>query len=613
MRKALLDNVPEGNGMSSQAIFDIVAEVAHGQGRRGHKVLESDGIGIALMLESMSKPDAGDYVEDERRALIISNFTRDNEQKKLLARIILEGKLLLPSGLKLPTECYDDLFVIVYHHDCVRIMWRGVSADANSGGSADADSDGSADADSDGSANADSDGSAAPAPAHDAHEVLDAIRKTVLFDSCRQADKKKGIAANFQEEGQLKYFDSKHVDITEVYTALHEYARRKRRSTPFKLKTVVLSGELGGRGIAYKTTLLQGHDKPLVRPHNGYLTDMFYMFDAVKNRRITQHGEQSLQNLGRLCGLTTDEFLSKMARGKTPPRLWTSSSCYNVIKIFGCCVDQWVQVMQMKQANETMLDAVVRCIRGEPARFKELDLVYRQPTTDRRWAKKDAMLRQSRLIRQEKHTADTVRDAISPRVFSIDFGIDHNPDNDAAQAIDEAIAKAEAKNGAVNANNKRQRVHDFNQELLNWRKKAIEMLQDENMHHDIQEKTRKRYMELLWTAVTNKWIESLKDVQDATAERIEQAMHAKPGTSQPKNAKKHANDIASALHYATKRVPADPAACSGPDMVVAAEKEAEEALVEAKMCETADPLPVGPGKWQGSTIFSADASATSSH
>ena len=56
-----------------------------------------------------------------------------------------------------------------------------------------------------------------------------------------------------------------------------------------------------------------------------------------------------------------------MADDKTPPRLWTSHPCYNVIKIFGLCVNQWVQVSELKNAGEAKAkDAVIRCIKAEP-------------------------------------------------------------------------------------------------------------------------------------------------------------------------------------------------------------------------------------------------------
>merc|ERR1712137_384271 len=129
VKKADLDDVPEGNGKSSNDIYELVEEAYKEAGRKSDKVLESDGPGIALMLESMSQKPAS--VEDERRALIISNFTRTWQQKLSLAKLILTGELALPGEVLLPESCYADLIVVVYHHSCVRIMWRGEPADAD--------------------------------------------------------------------------------------------------------------------------------------------------------------------------------------------------------------------------------------------------------------------------------------------------------------------------------------------------------------------------------------------------------------------------------------------------------------------------------------------------
>lgn len=77
-----------------------------------------------------------------------------------------------------------------------------------------------------------------------------------------------------------------------------------------------------------------------------------------------------LQAIGRLCTLTVDEQLVKM--DTTPPRLWSSNSCYHVIATFAKGVSQWVTVMQEKHAGESIYDAVVRKVKAEPERFCEL-------------------------------------------------------------------------------------------------------------------------------------------------------------------------------------------------------------------------------------------------
>ena len=97
VRKADLDDTPDGDhGKSAQELADMVV-AAHGKSKlRGDKVLESDGVGIAHMLTSMS--EKGPAEEPERRALVISNFTRTLLQKQQLASHILNGELTLEDG-----------------------------------------------------------------------------------------------------------------------------------------------------------------------------------------------------------------------------------------------------------------------------------------------------------------------------------------------------------------------------------------------------------------------------------------------------------------------------------------------------------------------------------
>ena len=80
VRQADLDEVVQEGNQSSRSLYQMVADAQKVSKRRGDKVIESDGVGIALMLEDMSREnDAG--IEAERRALIMSNFTRQGDQK----------------------------------------------------------------------------------------------------------------------------------------------------------------------------------------------------------------------------------------------------------------------------------------------------------------------------------------------------------------------------------------------------------------------------------------------------------------------------------------------------------------------------------------------------
>jgi hypothetical protein len=198
------------------------------------------------------------------------------------------------------------------------------------------------------------------------------------------------------------------------------------------------------RGVNFKPHGKQADartDKWIIPKHDGYLTDMFFMFDAVKNRQITTHGEYTLQAIGRLCGLTTDECLARMVT--TPPRLWTSHSCYGVIRTFALGVQQWVKAMMMKKADESIADTVVRLIKTDPVGFAALHMVYALPTTDPRWSSKQLWVRQSRLTRADKTVGEGIRSAPRMPAPTGDFGIQHDPDRDKAERVERLTREVE--------------------------------------------------------------------------------------------------------------------------------------------------------------------------
>ena len=417
--KRQLDDVVQGGEMSSRDIFNLVDHAQRISNWRGDKVLESDGVGIALMLQSMSEHGAS--VEPERRALVFSNYTKQFDQKMRLARHILNGDLYLETGKKLAPKCYVDVFVIIFDHKHLRILWRGPQPAA-------------------------ADAEVSTPAEHSEMDVLHAIRDASpeLYDGCWTADKRSGSEPCVVTEGGIKYFDSKFININHAYTALLLYAHRRRAGgRHFKLKTLAETGDLGGRGVAYKPHgLVQdaAKGKWIVSPHQGYLTDMFFMFDAVKNRQITTHGEQILQAIGRLCTLVNDADLAKMER--TPPRLWTSHSCYGVISIFGRAVQQWAEVMSSKVPGESMVDAVVRNIKAQPQQFSALNMIYTRPTTDPRWAKKELFLRPDRLFSAAKAISEGCRSEASMPQAHGTFGIRQNLDEEKRKRTADAVSEA---------------------------------------------------------------------------------------------------------------------------------------------------------------------------
>ena len=285
-----------------------------------------------------------------------------------------------------------------------------------------------------------------PVPALLLLQVLNAIQQA--SNSLYEGATKHGGSAIIEDDGNCKVFKTGFININHAYTALQLYAKNKRtlHGRPFKLKTVALAGDLGGRGVNFKPHGC-GFDPArgtyLVTPHEGYLTDMFFMFDATKNRQITTHGEYVLQAIGRLCTLVNDHELQKMRA--TPPRLWTSLSCYNIIRTFAQGVSQWVQVMQAKGGDETITQALTRCIESSPEEYCELYMIYVVPTTDPKWAKKELWIRQSRLMRADGSVGEGLRGrAWAPgHLGNRDHGIQHDPERDRQKRVRASIEKAE--------------------------------------------------------------------------------------------------------------------------------------------------------------------------
>ena len=349
-----------------------------------------------------------------------------------LAHHILEGDLVYEDGSFLAHRCVSSLFVIIFDHKNLRIMWRG----------------------SDGGASA-SDDVFIPSD-HDSLTVLNAIRdaSSELYGGSRCADKRKRASDPcIEDDGLCKCFRTSFININHAYTALMLYAHRRRMGgASFKLKTVVLAGDLGGRGINFKPHGF-GHDPTrgtwIVQPHQGYLTDMFFMFDAVKNRQITTHGEYVLQAIGRLCTLTSDAELAKMdATLGTPPRLWTSISCYNIISTFAQGIQQWVAVMRDKLAGESIKDALVRNITSDPQHFARLYMIYALPTTDPRWARKELWVRQSRMMKADQAVGLHVRAARQIPQTPASWEIQHDPEADKQRQEECAVAGAEEMHAA---------------------------------------------------------------------------------------------------------------------------------------------------------------------
>ena len=116
-------------------------------------------------------------------------------------------------------------------------------------------------------------------------------------------------------------FEMKKMPIEIVYQALRklkvrdrdpEWKQRTKVLRHHSSRVVVITGEIGGRGISY-------HDMD----HQWILTNMFYACDVPDDKQVTTHIESLVQNMGRLNCIYT------MAN-PPPVRFWASQAVHDI-------------------------------------------------------------------------------------------------------------------------------------------------------------------------------------------------------------------------------------------------------------------------------------------
>jgi hypothetical protein len=132
----------------------------------------------------------------------------------------------------------------------------------------------------------------------------------------------------------------KLANINHLYSAIERY---RRQNPGILLRTVCLSGAIGGRGVRYKGL---GHD--------GILTDQYYAFDVKSTAQCSTHGEASVQIIGRLCGLfcetlpgRTLDTVDDMAAAPAV-RLWIPAACWTLVETYMAAQDQVVSMMKQQ-------------------------------------------------------------------------------------------------------------------------------------------------------------------------------------------------------------------------------------------------------------------------
>jgi hypothetical protein len=329
------------------------------QNKNGGKAWEADGDNISTMCKHMMDDKASPY----RRALINTNFTAQDQGKLTLA-----GKLMKEYG-------DSGLIVLEYSHKYVRVHYS--------------------------------------TRAHTMTAMTDALKAkgshldgeaTKLWDSREGGGKGKGkgkgsgkgVGAGDDDDGagggggvagggggggggeEAAAADDgtepsavwhlrekfKLANINHLYSAIERY----RQTNPgILLRTVCLSGAIGGRGVRYKS-----------HKHEGVLTDQYYAFDVKEDLQVTTHGETQVQIIGRLCGLFCEtlpgraslETVDDMAAAPAV-RLWIPDTCWSIVETNMEALDQVVEIMRQARLGEQFQDTIARVCASDLGQYRE--------------------------------------------------------------------------------------------------------------------------------------------------------------------------------------------------------------------------------------------------
>jgi hypothetical protein len=332
-------------------------------------VVQWDMPAIRQMLQAMNV----DPTEPERRGLIMSNLTKTMSQK-----VQLVARLLCKTGNDSVFQYTNDLFIIVFDHRLIDITWR-----------------------------------------HDAN-----VDPEDFFLASSGVDTHMTLLGSDDKTHRMRLLPP---NINKLYSVLISVAETKRVIDPeFKLKSLVLTGDIGGRGLNYKA----------FKTHQGYLTDFLMMFDVPRNRQMTAHGEAMIQWLGRLFGLVNRSMLKQML--KTPPRLFTSEKCWACLDAWGGMLSQYMGAVSDRHETETLPEALSRRVAEDPHGNQELHKCMTRSVTDST-SSKPGFLCLTRIHqaddRTRKATALNLRRGLTPIAPTHRLGVPTSSDSHLRQLL----------------------------------------------------------------------------------------------------------------------------------------------------------------------------------
>jgi len=180
-------------------------------------------------------------------------------------------------------------------------------------------------------------------------EYVDEPTGYAFGDSCQMA-----IAA----EGEIQTLESAVPNINWGYSVLWKYMTEMRKRDPsFFLKMMPLAGEIGARGVRYKSA----------KTHQFVLTDMFHAFAVSSTAQVCAHGTGTVQAIGRLCTMVPDVENCPIIK------LWMPTDCWALTKLWMECFDHLPDLLQLKRDLETRdakfisMEALLKHVTQDPA------------------------------------------------------------------------------------------------------------------------------------------------------------------------------------------------------------------------------------------------------
>jgi len=228
-------------------------------------------------------------------------------------------------------------------------------------------------------------------------------------------------------------------NINYAYSVLHGYMSKMRArpqtagTPPFFLKMLAFVGEIGARGVRYKS-----HQHALV------LTDMYFAFNVSVTTQVTAHGAAVIQSIGRLCTLVLD-------LDSTPNiKLWIPSNCKTFCDLWLDVMDALPALYAHKQPSETTEELIERLatMQPPPPEFARIFQHFAAPTGHNKksvplYARLDHRIGKAKAL-AEQLAMSTAAAGTAPQPIDIDDNSAEMREATCSQAVGIAIQRGDA-------------------------------------------------------------------------------------------------------------------------------------------------------------------------